>query len=513
MRTRNRGSMTKKITTSARETTTASTRKGKSVRGARRGRSSTRVGNYIVETTADINSERNMSSFTAGPGPSRQTANIFDTRNVEDLRENSNLEIECALSRSALPYETPIERISAHASNSADGGSVGATSSGMFSPPDEEPENPIPFRAALEFIPKSFDGENMPVGRFINDCLFARDSIASKDRRYLFLMIRSRVVGNAFNSLQDRDLNSLEDLLRHLKETFTEHRSLSQLNSALATVAQRVDETVQQYGSRVSQILANLIELIEDKNPKGAAQYLIKSARDTANDNFIIGLKRDLIWRVRVDRPKSLQDSISLAKAAEWEVGFESGLNRKEIPSESEAKGCTEKSFQNKIFGNVSNRFRPYNANARIRKFEAGAGRASNVRGRGIGSGSDRYSERTNLNAQCEVTCHKCGETGHFALGCARILNSTGKSCHICKQSGHFARDCNKSRSRSGECFNCKKPGHYARDCTEGSNEKEKSRVTCGYCKIPGHSYDECFKRLSKVTHGRQDKQKNLNEK
>ena len=107
----------------------------------------------------------------------------------------------------------------------------------------------------------------MPVGRFINDCLFARDSIAAKDRRYLFLMIRSRVVGNAFNSLKDRDLNSLEDLLRHLKETFTEHRSLSQLNSALATVAQRVDETVQQYGSRVSQILENLIELIEDKNP------------------------------------------------------------------------------------------------------------------------------------------------------------------------------------------------------------------------------------------------------
>ena len=157
----------------------------------------------------------------------------------------------------------------------------------MFSLTDREPENPIPFRAALKFIPKHFDGENMPVGRFINDCIFARDSIAVKDRRYLFLMIRSRVIGNAFNSLQDRDLNNLEDLLKHLKETFTEHRSLSQLNSALATVAQRVDVTVQQYGSRVSQILANLIELIEDKNSKGAAQHLVKSARDTAIDNFI----------------------------------------------------------------------------------------------------------------------------------------------------------------------------------------------------------------------------------
>ena len=224
-----------KNTQSARETTTASMRKDQSVRGARRGRYSTKVGKYIAETTEEIISERNMSDFTAGPGPSRQSANIFDAGNVEDLRKNSNLEIEFALSRSVVPYETRVERISVHASNSADCGSVGATSSGMFSPPDEQAENPIPFRAALEFISKSFDEENMPVGQFINDCSFARDLIAAKDRRYFFRMIRSRVVGNAFNSLQDRDLNSLEDLLRHLEETFTEHRSLIQLNNSLAT--------------------------------------------------------------------------------------------------------------------------------------------------------------------------------------------------------------------------------------------------------------------------------------
>ena len=121
-----------------------------------------------------------------------------------NARENQNLELECRLT---VPYEAPVQLIPAHALSSADCGSVGATSSGMFSLPDGEPENPIPFRAALEFIPKSFDNKNMLVGRFINDCLFARDSIAAKDRRYLCLMGRSRVVGNDFNSLQDRDFN------------------------------------------------------------------------------------------------------------------------------------------------------------------------------------------------------------------------------------------------------------------------------------------------------------------
>ena len=156
----------------------------------------------------------------------------------------------------------------------------------------------------------------MPVSRFINDCLYARDSIAAKDRHYLFLMIRSRVVGTAFNSLHDHDLNNLEDLLRHLKNTFTEHRSLSQLNSALATVAQREGESVLQYGSKVSKVLASLIELIEDKNGTEDARYMIISARHTACENFIMELKRDLIWRVRVGRPGNFTRSNKRGKTS-----------------------------------------------------------------------------------------------------------------------------------------------------------------------------------------------------
>ena len=78
-------------------------------------------------------------------------------------------------------------------------------------------------------------------------------------------------------------------MLKHLKNTFTEHRNLSQLNTALVTVAQRETEKVQEYGSTVSKILASLIELIEDTNLENAARFLIKSARDTACENFIMG--------------------------------------------------------------------------------------------------------------------------------------------------------------------------------------------------------------------------------
>lgn len=66
-----------------------------------------------------------------------------------------------------------------------------------------EPQYQIIFKAAFEFLPKFFDGKNIPVSRFFGDSIYA-----------------------------------LEEQLQHLKNIFTEHRNMSQLNSLLATVAQ-----------------------------------------------------------------------------------------------------------------------------------------------------------------------------------------------------------------------------------------------------------------------------------
>ena len=66
--------------------------------------------------------------------------------------------------------------------------------------------------------------------------------------------------------------------MKHLKYTFTEHKSISQLNTALATVAQRENEKVLEYGTRVGKILTSLIELIEDLNSENVAKIMIKSA-------------------------------------------------------------------------------------------------------------------------------------------------------------------------------------------------------------------------------------------
>ena len=205
--------------------------------------------------------------------------------------QSSNINHDNVPNSSVSVYRAPAQPSTVRATSCDGCLSSGTSVSTIFALPESEPENPISFKAALEFLPKTFDGENMSVGRFVNDCLFARNSIAAKDRHYLFLMIRSRVVGSAYNSLQDRDLKTLEDLLKHLKLTYNERRTMNQLNQALSKIAQRENENVTEFGARISQLLASSIELLEDQNSPQDAQCLIRSARNTACENFVSGLK------------------------------------------------------------------------------------------------------------------------------------------------------------------------------------------------------------------------------
>lgn len=111
--------------------------------------------------------------------------NTEPERNIVDANQHLNINPDYPSHGTTSLYRAPA-RLSAVPSSSLNGRlSSSAGSSGMFALPEREPEDPFSFKAALEFLPKNFDGENMPVSRFISDCLFARDSIVARDRRYI----------------------------------------------------------------------------------------------------------------------------------------------------------------------------------------------------------------------------------------------------------------------------------------------------------------------------------------
>ena len=74
---------------------------------------------------------------------------------------------------------------------------------------------------------------------------------------------------------------------------------------------------------------------------------MIRSARDTAGANFIMGLYPRMVLRVQMEKPESLQKAIVVARSAEWETKYTRQLSKNREDDER------DKSFH-------GHRFRPY---------------------------------------------------------------------------------------------------------------------------------------------------------
>lgn len=350
------------------------------------------------------------------------------------------------------------------------------------------PKKYFSFKAALEFLPKEFDGQNIPVRKFIKNCRFAEESIDPSERHNLFLLIRSRITGNAETSLENQEINNLNDLLDYLKSTFGKFKQLGQLNSMLATIAQKFNESVQDYGGRVGGILSQIIEVIKEKNESQAADGIIKSVRDAAAENFVIGLKRELSLRVRLEKPKSLLEAIKIAGEAEWEIAFEKTLLR----------GINEE--QKPFHSKFNPKFKHYSENPRVRIVEK-RGKRHEVN-KSVNLKQEKMEDdirvepvikRERVDNENEKVCFNCQKPGHIKNNCPE--KSLIKSCHSCGQKGHVQKYCpllkgeiKQEKSNNDTCQNCGLKNHVTENC----------KGVCRYCKKSGHLLENCFKLKNK---------------
>ena len=379
----------------------------------------------------------------------------------------------------------------------------------------------ISLKAALDFLPKYFDGSNIPVQKFIRDFTFAYKAVNPRDQSNLLWMIRSRLTGGAELALQDRDIKSLQDLINHIKLTCTEHRNLGQLNTMLATVAQEQTESVNDYGKRVGEILKNIVEYIEEKNLPEIAEGMIASSKETGKENFIMGLKRDLSLRVRLERPKTLQEAMNVARAAEWENNHEKGLNRMEGNKFTEGKfEAINENFKNRRdnLGHRVHRFAPYSRNALVHtmsgkkeRFNVNYSRTQDEN-QMQGRVRDAVREGESVAARPNVSCFGCGGSGHLKRDCVRIAKSEIDTyCFNCEMRGHEPIDCTKPKYHKKTCYKCGKLGHISRFCTEKIANENK--IICTYCKKPGHKYENCWSRDREIRNLKAKKEDNLNGK
>ncbi|KAJ8683782.1 hypothetical protein QAD02_019574 [Eretmocerus hayati] len=79
-----------------------------------------------------------------------------------------------------------------------------------------------------------FDGQNMPVEKFIKDFERAAKFVAPEDREFFLVLVKSKIVKSAGLLIHDREIETLEQLAEHLRRAFASAKNLPQLQVDLA---------------------------------------------------------------------------------------------------------------------------------------------------------------------------------------------------------------------------------------------------------------------------------------
>jgi hypothetical protein len=298
----------------------------------------------------------------------------------------------------------------------------------------------ISLRDAAETI-LPFDGKNMPVLQFVNSCIHAKNMISPSAEYGLVQMIKNKLFGPALRVALSGEYNDIESLLTVLKTRFAPVYSTSQLHGELSKVTQHPEESVVDYGSRVSMILQQLKSCYQAENPNQVIQF-VSSAETNAVRNFLTGLKTDIYTRIHPRDPITLNHAIESAIRAETD----------------------------------------YNEHAQRIKITEGllqSIRCNNC----LGYGHDTYSCST-INPLAQVT----------------HVQWQPKTCSYCKNSGHVRAECRALQPRilpRNPLMNNQRNINFGDNRINrfNYNPPRNTGLICRYCKIPGHSLEQCRKK------------------
>jgi hypothetical protein len=291
-----------------------------------------------------------------------------------------------------------------------------------------------------------FDGKNMPILQFVNSCMHARNMVAPNAEYGLVQMIKNKLAGPALRVALSGEYNDIDSLLTVLKTRFAPVYSSSQLHGELSKITQHPDETVVDYGSRVSMILQQLKSCYQTEVPNQAMQFL-NTAETNAVKNFLTGLKTDICTRLHS------RDPITLNNATENAIKVKTDHNE-----HTQRVRITEGLMQSVRCGNC------------------------------LGYGHDSYS-CTTINPLAQVS----------------HVQWQPKVCSFCKNSGHVRAECKALQPR---ILNPPRLNNPMRNMNKNINYNYNNRINrpnlgmarntgiiCRYCKIPGHSLEQCRKR------------------
>ena len=178
----------------------------------------------------------------------------------------------------------------------------------------------INIKLAADMI-STFDGKTPLILSFIRACQSAEESILPGDKHLLMRLVRNKIVGNADLYLQNNaEPTSISSLLDTLRATFNPRRDLSQLQARISNLIQGNNESVVQYGIRVSEILRKTLDAIEEGFPKETITGMKMGTNKNAVSCFTRGLHKSIENRMQNRHATNLQGAINSAVTIENEL-------------------------------------------------------------------------------------------------------------------------------------------------------------------------------------------------
>ncbi|KAL7307575.1 hypothetical protein TKK_0000267 [Trichogramma kaykai] len=154
---------------------------------------------------------------------------------------------------------------------------------------------------ATKLIPE-FDGYNMNVNRFVEECVVAAELVNPLDHKHFFALIRSRLTGDARTRVQCNTTGTLSDLLTELKSMFEPSDRLEQLQSELAYAYQKKGESVNDFGKRTAYLVRRASDVIKTSfNDDETQRNLIQATHKSAIKCYVNGLTEDVHHRMVVN--------------------------------------------------------------------------------------------------------------------------------------------------------------------------------------------------------------------
>lgn len=248
---------------------------------------------------------------------------------------------------------------------------------------------------------KSFDGDKKNYVEFKKAGNFAFKMCEEASKKILLeFLLNVKLTGRASNNIENKNVESWDDLIKRFDEIYLEKKDLSSLQIKFTNIRQLSNESARDFGDRIETLKIELGNAYRERyeNNNEMVEPIIEDLKNRALSHFLYGLKKDIAEEVRRAVPRNLEEAISKASDQEFLLK-QLGIKTEQTTKVVVCFACQKR-------GHI----------------------AKDCRSKGNGPEKNQDSEKKDPEQKKKqkpkdisgVTCYNCSEKGHYANSCGK---------------------------------------------------------------------------------------------